>query len=191
VRYTNDHLIRLIIPTPEKRTTVEIKFAIRYEPTDPSDLIVALRYLRVDPMNFVFIDLGCGKGRPLFVAAKYGFKHVIGVEFAQDLVEIARWNIRVTNSKNVTVIEGDAAEFTFQESHVVLFMFNPFATPVMKKVLENLRNASLSQLYVIYVNPACVQLLDDCSFVSRIATLQGRWPIIIWKLAVGWAPRTP
>jgi SAM-dependent methyltransferase len=161
------------------------QFAVRYDPIDESDLIAALHYLRVDPTNFVFVDLGCGKGRALLVADKYGFRRVIGVEFAHKLVEIAQRNICLTNSKNITVIEGDAAEFPFQASHMVLFMFNPFTTPVMKKVLENLRNASLSQFYVVYVNPACFQLLDDCGFLTRIATLPGRWPVMIWELNAG------
>jgi SAM-dependent methyltransferase len=173
-------LWRLHVTSPNKR------FAVRYQTTDGSDFLEALRSLCLDPAKFLFIDLGCGKGRPLLIAAKCGFRRVIGVEFAHDLAEIAQSNIRVTNSKNITVIEGDVAEFQFPDNPIVLYMFNPFTVEIMERVLENLRSSSLTKLYVIYTNPTCFKLLDQSGFLTRIMTLPSQWGhIMIWRLTAG------
>ncbi|MBZ5489392.1 MAG: class I SAM-dependent methyltransferase [Acidobacteriia bacterium] len=44
--------------------------------------------------DFTFIDLGSGKGRALLMAAQYGFKRIIGVEFMPELHRVAQENIR-------------------------------------------------------------------------------------------------
>jgi hypothetical protein len=44
--------------------------------------------------DFTFIDLGSGKGRVLLMAAAYGFKRIIGVEFMPELHRVAEENIR-------------------------------------------------------------------------------------------------
>ena len=60
------------------------------------------------PRSASFVDLGCGKSRPLIVAAAMGFKTVIGVEFVRELVEVAREDLRKTRS-NARVVCADAA----------------------------------------------------------------------------------
>lgn len=42
--------------------------------------------------GYSFVDLGCGKGRPLLVASEFPFRHVVGVELSPDLCDIARKN---------------------------------------------------------------------------------------------------
>ena len=55
-----------------------------YQPTEPglfhemmTDLI---RHTSLGPEEFVFCDLGSGKGRTLLMAADYSFQRVVGVE---------------------------------------------------------------------------------------------------------------
>jgi 2-polyprenyl-3-methyl-5-hydroxy-6-metoxy-1,4-benzoquinol methylase len=40
-----------------------------------------------------FIDIGCGKGRVLLMAAEHGFRKIIGIDFAADLCLTARGNV--------------------------------------------------------------------------------------------------
>jgi SAM-dependent methyltransferase len=44
--------------------------------------------------DFTFVDLGSGKGRVLLMAAPYGFKKIIGVEFMPEWHRVAQENIR-------------------------------------------------------------------------------------------------
>lgn len=48
--------------------------------------------LALDPRQTSFVDFGSGKGRALIHASFRGFRQVIGVEFSDQLVNIARHN---------------------------------------------------------------------------------------------------
>ena len=43
----------------------------------------------------VFVDIGCGKGRVLIIAATFGFKNVKGIEFSPKLRAFAKKNIKI------------------------------------------------------------------------------------------------
>ena len=64
-----------------------------YAAIDENAFIKALCDIPIDPSDFHFVDLGSGKGRALFLAAKAGFSKVIGVEFSADLHFLAQKNI--------------------------------------------------------------------------------------------------
>jgi hypothetical protein len=54
---------------------------IRYQPTPTRLFHEMMVALNVPVSNFTLIDFGCGKGRTLLQAARFGFKKAIGVEF--------------------------------------------------------------------------------------------------------------
>ena len=66
------------------------------------------------------------------LASSLGFKQVIGVEFAQELVEIA--NLAKMKVTSAIVEHLDAAEYRFPDRDLVVFLNNPFLK-VMEKVL--------------------------------------------------------
>jgi SAM-dependent methyltransferase len=168
--------------------SANLPFAARYESVGEEVIEAAIRHLGLKHSEFIFIDLGCGKGLPLLIAARLGFAKIIGVEFALKLAAIARSNAEIMGIKNISVLDMDAAEFRFPASKIVLFLFNPFGDHVMEKVLDNL-NHQVEQvshtivhppLYVIYINPGA--LLDRCGFLKKLDTLRvGKWLIAIYQ----------
>jgi hypothetical protein len=58
-----------------------------YAPTPISLAKSILEQLELNMSDYVFIDLGSGKGRDLLLAALYPFKQTIGVELDKPLVE--------------------------------------------------------------------------------------------------------
>lgn len=62
--------------------------AKRYGATKVRPLLALLKSQDV-PVNGVFVDFGSGKGRALMVAALYGFRRIVGVEFSPQLHEAA------------------------------------------------------------------------------------------------------
>jgi SAM-dependent methyltransferase len=121
-----------------------------------------------DPRTLTFIDLGCGKGRALLVAAKLGFKQVIGVEFAHELAETAKKNLEILGITNAVVEHADAAEYHFPSGDIVVYLYNPFHKEVLQKVIENLKRSLPKKVYVIYGIPACAALFDSCDFLARL-----------------------
>lgn len=113
-----------------------------YFPTLPGSMAAVLASLGgIDPST-TFIDIGCGKGLTLLIAARHPFRKIMGVEFSPALHRIAEENIRryrgsrqCTNSE---VLCMDAADFRFPPGPLLIYFFNPFAKPVMEKVLSNL-----------------------------------------------------
>src|SRR4051794_20497061 len=47
------------------------------------------------PSDYTFIDLGCGKGRPLMLASETPFARILGVELNPDLAAAAQRNLAV------------------------------------------------------------------------------------------------
>lgn len=152
-----------------------------YEPTAEQELAEAIQALHDAPRDLVFVDLGCGKGRTLLVAAKLGFKQVIGVEFAPELAEIATKNLAKMEIANGTILQADAADYKFPESDMVVYLYNPFSVEVMAKVIANLGKARSHKRYVIYKTPHCSETLNSCGFLSRLASPAARPYIQIWK----------
>jgi len=138
---------------------------VHYQASPEEAIANAIRFLNVHPNRTTFIDLGCGKGRPLIVAAELGFRQIIGVEFAAELVEAAKANLSHLGIV-ATVCRCDAAEFEFPEEPMVVFLYNPFGPDVLTKVLENLRGHDVQ---IIYLNPRHADIVDRADFLTRIA----------------------
>lgn len=157
------------------------KFGASYRPSDPAWIEQALASLSEDFSTFIFIDLGCGKGRALLVASHYGFRKVIGVEFAQEFVEEARRNLRVFGIGDIEVVCEDAANFRIPDGDILVYLFNPFSPEVLRPVLDKLAmRKGLQRTHLIYANPLHASLVDSTAGFRPIAALPGTVPVRIW-----------
>jgi SAM-dependent methyltransferase len=151
-----------------------------YQPTESAlfhEMLEALREKsRIDFCDFVFIDLGSGKGRTLLMASDYAFRRILGVELFPALHEIARENLnhyRNESQKCFTLesICADATEFGFPEEPFVLFLFNPFPEAGLRRVIANLQR-SLGEhpraAYVVYHNPLLEGLLTEGAALKKV-----------------------
>ena len=107
------------------------------------------------------LDLGCGMGRALCVAAHYGFTQLTGIDISKPLLEVAEDNLKKTETKlqpppawNLHL--SDAFYFEIPDSVDCLFLFNPFNDVIMNSVAENVR-LSLTRkprtFFILYKNP--------------------------------------
>jgi SAM-dependent methyltransferase len=144
---------------------------VGYEPTRMRPFRKLMSRL-TPPPNSVFVDMGCGKGRVLMLAAAYGFERIIGVEFAKELVQIASDNVARFRKKSGTrsdiqVIEQDAVEYRVQDDDNFFFMFNPFAALVMEIVIRNIAESVARknrQVFIIYNNPLWRGVIEQHGF---------------------------
>lgn len=156
-------------------------FAVKYQASNSQEFTDSIAYTSITTSSYIFVDLGCGKGRTLIVAAKLGFRRVIGVEFAQTLAAIAKANLTKLKLINANVICGDAAQYIFPKHDFVLYLYNPFSDDVMRYVLEHLQTAQARRIFVIYKRPVCKELFDRSGFLERIGSPPGNDDIIIWR----------
>lgn len=141
--------------------------ASAYIPMDPIDLPKMLAGTGVDVERSVFVDLGCGKGRVVLLAAGMPWKKVVGVEFSRTLADIARKNLTTYTGnrvcRDVEIVTGDAAEYPWPADPLVVFMYHPFDATVMQRVSDALvatERAVPRRIFVIYWKPVHAEVLD-------------------------------
>ncbi len=109
--------------------------------------------------EFAFVDIGAGMGRAVLLASEFSFRSVTGVELNPKLARMARKNVRLWKARElacapVRIVCGDAVAFKLPKGPRVVFLFNPFEAPVMRRLLKAWskqqaeRDAPLDILYV-------------------------------------------
>jgi SAM-dependent methyltransferase len=148
--------------------------AKRYGATKVRPLLALLKSLDV-ATNGVFVDFGSGKGRALMVAALYGFRRIVGVEFSPQLHEAARRNVEIFLGRTglpakIDLVLGDVAAYPIAADQNVFYMYNPFDDVVMAQVLANLRESierSPRKVWLIYGAPLLHDAVDRAAIFQR------------------------
>jgi predicted RNA methylase len=155
-------------------------FHSAYQPTQADLFHQMLEALQqqshIDFGDFVFIDLGSGKGRTLLMAADYPFRRILGVELLPALHQVAQENIRKYRGEAqkcfaVEAICGDATEFCFPAEPILLYLFNPFLESALRRMLANLEQSLRARpraVYVLYHNPLLGHVLSESDVLSKI-----------------------
>ena len=151
---------------------------IHYETTSEAAIRAPLDCLaaRLDLSACTFVDLGCGKGKPLLVAATYPFRRLVGVDISPACIAVARRNLRRygperVDPARVELLTMDAEDFAFPAGPLVVYLFNPFPGAVLRRVVARLE-ASLRErprpAAVVYVNPHALRALVESPLFARV-----------------------
>ena len=151
-----------------------------YQPTEPALFHEMLASLAEDSHSdfhdFIFIDLGSGKGRTLLMASDYPFRRIVGVELVPVLHQGAQENLAKYRGESqkcfaLESICGDATEFPFPIEPTVLYLFNPFPESGLKRMMVNLEESLREHprvVYVLYHNPLLEHVLSESAGLRRL-----------------------
>jgi SAM-dependent methyltransferase len=151
-----------------------------YQPTEPDlfrEMLEALSQQScVDFRDFVFIDLGSGKGRTLLMASDYPFRRIVGVELLPALHLAAQENLSKYRSESqkcfaLESICADACEFAFPLEPMVLYLFNPFPESGLRRVIANLEQSMQAHpraVCVLYHNPLLEHVVSESAGLRRL-----------------------
>ena len=147
-----------------------------YYGISPSGFDQMLQPLDLEWERFTFVDMGSGKGRALLLASRFPFKRIVGVEIAPELSKRAEANIERFSApwqrcREIEVRTGDAAEFAYPAGPLVLFLYQPFLAPVLKRCMKNFAcslAAEPREVYVVYVNPVFERLMERVPGLARL-----------------------
>jgi SAM-dependent methyltransferase len=175
VEYDWDHGVDTSGATVDWRDRLLGVFHSPYQPTEPALFHEMLQALAIDFTDFVFVDLGSGKGRTLLMAAEYPFRRIIGVELLPALHRVAQENLRKHASPAQTcftleAVRGDACEFEFPSEPTVLYLFNPLPEAGLARVAENLERSLTAhprKVFVLYHNPLLECVLAKCGAIRK------------------------
>lgn len=106
------------------------------------------------------VDIGCGKGKMLYVFSKLPVTSVAGLEYTEALVNIARRNISILSERNkikapVDIIYGDAEIYDCYDKYNVFYLYNPFDEILMEHFVNKVINSILKYpriVRIIYCN---------------------------------------
>ncbi len=106
---------------------------------------------------YVFIDIGCGKGKVCLtwqlLEQKYQRKHpqIIGIDYYEPFIKIAKQNFLTVFRTEGKFYLADATSFDFSglNARLIVYLYNPFDDSIMDRVLKNLPVNTV----VIYNNP--------------------------------------
>lgn len=164
------HLFNLTTNSPN------VEHAGPFIATSPAQFEEAMAMLDVDPAGMTFVDLGSGKGRALFMAAKFPFARITGVEFAEELHATSEDNIRRFGDARIDNALGDAEQFVYPDGDLVVFMNNPFDRPLVERIVAKLEQTVRENprvLRVVYINQAAADLFRHSPWFT-VAEAEGR-----------------
>jgi SAM-dependent methyltransferase len=151
-----------------------------YQPTEAAlfhEMLAALvQQTQADLNEFIFIDLGSGKGRTLLMAADYPFRRILGIELLPALHEAALENLKRYKHESqkcfaLEAICGDATQFYFLREPVLLYLFNPLPERGLRRVIRNLERSlkeNPRKVYVLYHNPMLAHVLNQSPALKKI-----------------------
>jgi SAM-dependent methyltransferase len=107
--------------------------------------------------HLAFTDIGCGKGRVIFVAEYFGYNDLTGLELDETLLQAARTNeksypFRRTESR-IHFRHVNALDVEYNNIPSLYFLFNPFNEAVLEKVIEKICRSTRSETWFVYMNP--------------------------------------
>lgn len=141
---------------------------------------IIIRWRRCRPIapidEFTLIDLGAGMGRALLLAAEYPFRSVVGVEFHPTLARIGRRNLALWRKAGrarapMRMICRDVGQYELPSGPCVAFLFNPFGSAVLRRVLRNWSSRladRFGQLDILYVNNEQESVLEQHPSLVRL-----------------------
>ena len=117
--------------------------------------------------GYSFLDLGCGKARAVMMACEYPFRQAIGAELHPALAHIAIRNLALWQRQDrspgpaqllcpAQILCQDATEFVFPQGPCLLYLFHPFAAPILQKIIHRIESVFAARpglLDIIYFNP--------------------------------------
>ncbi|MGH9451601.1 MAG: class I SAM-dependent methyltransferase [Terriglobia bacterium] len=150
-----------------------------YLATTPRAWSGLMRHLPIEPQKFTYIDLGCGKGRTLVLAANWGFRRVIGVDLSEPMAAAAESNVAKSGAAGVEIVRGNAGEYQFPDGPLVLFLYNPFWSKVNECVAGNLHvsvTRKPREVYVVYWRPLLKEIWDKTASLELYKQCDALYP---------------
>jgi SAM-dependent methyltransferase len=120
-----------------------------------------------------FVDVGCGKGRVLAMAAYHGFAQVYGFDIAAPMCTASQLLATQLETKFpdcfIQIDCKNADDYVIPTDAGVLFLFNPFDHIIMETFAKNVMKSLQEkprQIKVLYANPVCKNIWLQHGFVE-------------------------
>lgn len=155
---------------------IDSPYANRYDISNVRVLKKCLKACKINE-NDSFFDYGCGKGAVLYVASKFPFRKIAGIELSKPLAEVAKNNMHKLKQDNVEIICGDARYFTLIDEYNYFYFFNPFSEIVFEDVMKNIKESysrKPRKIIIIYYNPVCHDSIINTGIFKQVEVVSSK-----------------
>ena len=149
----------------------QLKHGTEYMPVSYFTIEEILPRLPNELKKGIFLDIGCGKGRAMCVAAHFGFTNLQGIDFAKEMIEAAEINLKKTKElfpgMQYELTWTDVSTLEIEKDVNTIFLFNPFNQKVMEMVIEKINDSlkkHLRPIYVLYASPQYIEFFYKQGF---------------------------
>jgi SAM-dependent methyltransferase len=172
-----------------KKTGVDITHASIYMPVPYNLLELFFKQTNLSDCRH-FLDIGCGKGRALCVAAFFGIKKISGIDFSKSLCKAAAGNIARIGPQfpktRFQIVHNDAFYFKIEKDVDCILLFNPFDALILSGVLENIETSLKRhprKISILYIHPVHKKMLFDYGYelVFKVRKMKYMDGIILQK----------
>ena len=152
----------------------KVEHAVQYQTAIVDVFLDILNSLSISYEEFIFVDMGSGKGRALLLASQYPFKGIIGVELSENLHRIACRNIQIFKDEGqqcnkIQSLCLDVADYEIPKEKIVFYLFNPFDGHIMRSLLLNIEDSIHRyprDIYIAYLKPLHRDVFDRSAFLQ-------------------------
>ena len=149
---------------------IDITNCVQYMPISYNILESTFENIEIGRFHHL-VDLGCGKGRPLCVAARKGVKKLTGVDISSELCHEAKLNLEKHThaypSSDFRIVNIDVRDYSIPDDMDCLLLYHPFKHPIVSVVIEKIE-LSLArcprEILVLYFSPVCRNLFLNAGF---------------------------
>lgn len=141
----------------------------KYQPSTDSLKRVLKRFTITK--NDRILDIGCGKGKAMYLMSKFSFGEIYGYDISKELVDIANQNIKKLKIDNCKAIVSDAYTYKDYDRFNYFYLCNSFPEKVFSKVIKNIEKSVKNnprKVILIYMNPVCDNYLKKSSSFKEI-----------------------
>jgi SAM-dependent methyltransferase len=124
----------------------ELGFVDGYQYLASSWLMLEALFRKLDiGEDEVFADLGSGMGRVIYMAARWPFKRVIGVERSEQLNEVARANIERNRGRlrcqDIEIVATDVRGWEIPDDLTLVYIYKSFTATVLQSLVAGLSDS--------------------------------------------------
>ncbi len=155
---------------------------ILYKPTSFHRIRKMMEHLKLGSQD-VFVDIGCGKGRVVCMAAREPIKKVVGLELKKVLADTAEQNLSTLKEKKSEglILRGDVLAQDLSEG-TVFFMYDPFFFKTFSQVIENIHQSVIRFprcVRIVYFDQRYGDYLDSLDWLKSEGEI-GHTRIFVW-----------
>ena len=134
----------------------------QYQPVTDG-LVKVLKHFSISEKDAI-LDLGCGKGKAMYLMSRFSFGRIEGYDLSPELVRIANDNFQRLEVQKCRAAQGDAMDYDGYDDFNYFFTFNAFPQEVFEVMIGHVMASTRRKPRVcrfIYLHPVCHAYLTE------------------------------